>query len=191
MILKKTLNIPSLLHLRQNILLRNYSTSSKQGCLRVILEFLSLVHMKPGHFWGGKELRCNLMFWLRGGKRLLITRSYLLLLSSLSQLLSKLHPFFLSIHWILAKLESYFRVFSCYFTKIRILYNQICQSHFGVSASTERTQKRAASRSQTALTAAQAWAPNPGLPQCDTNLSVLGSVCSLSGMWISTPVTTF
>lgn len=54
---KKTLNIPSLSHLRQNILLRNYSNWSKQGCLRVILEFLSLVHMKPGHFCGGEGVK--------------------------------------------------------------------------------------------------------------------------------------
>lgn len=178
---KQTLNIPSLSHLRQNILFKNDSNWSKQGCLRVILEFLSLIHMKPGHFcWGGKECRCNLMFWLRGGKRL-----HLVFTPFFPQPdLIKTPPFLPLYSLNFSKTRKLFQsIFLLFYLNQSFVY-EICQSHLGVSASTERTQKRAASPSSCqAVTAAQAWAPTPGLPQCDTNLSVVGSVCSLSGRW--------
>lgn len=93
---------------------------------------------------GGKELRCNLMFWLRGGKRLLI---------------KVFTPFFPQPDLI--KTPPFLPLYSLNFSKTRKLFQsifllfylnqgfvyQICQSHLGVSASTEGTQKRATSPS--------------------------------------------
>lgn len=73
------------------------------------MDVLSLVHMNPVTFCGGKELRCNFMFWLKGGKRLLITGSYFLLLSSLSHFSLKLHtPFLFTKFYQKLKASGYF-----------------------------------------------------------------------------------
>lgn len=146
-----------------------------------------MVHRKAGPFCGGKELRCNLMFWLRGGKRLLITRSYLLLLSSLSQLSSKLHNSFLySLNF--SKNQRHQALLLLFYLNQSSVWTDMSELPWGKCKHKDNV-KRADSRSQTApdlaqaLTAAQAWAQNTGLAQCYTDLSVLGSVFGLTGRW--------
>lgn len=157
-------------------LLRNYCNWSKQGCLRDILEFLSLVHMKPGTFCGEKELRCNLTFWLRGGKRLLITKSYLLLLPSLSQLIKT--PHFLPLYSLnFSKNEKHQGIFLLFHLNQSSVWTDLSELPWGKCRHKDHSEK---SRQQVPTSPSS---QSPGLPQCGTDWSVLGSPFRLSGRW--------